>query len=57
MPHNDPKHPQLRRLLVGCDVVAFHEADADRAGSILGKSATRDLVDAAVVAIAIERSA
>jgi hypothetical protein len=48
---------QLRRLLRGCEVVAFGEADAHRAGELLAKSRTTDVVDAAVVVLALERGA
>jgi hypothetical protein len=48
---------QLRRLLRGCEVVALAEADAHRAGELLAKSRTTDVVDAAVVVLAIERGA
>jgi len=47
----------MRRLLRGCEVVAFDEAGAHRAGALLGKSRTTDVVDASVVALAIERGA
>ena len=46
------KQVQLRRLLSGCEVVAFTENEARRAGAILAKSRTSDIVDAAVVVLA-----
>lgn len=52
-----PRQAQLRRLLRGCEVVAFGEADAHRAGELLAKSRTTDVVDAAVVVLALERGA
>jgi hypothetical protein len=48
---------QLRRLLRGCEVVTFAEAAAHRAGALLAKSRTTDVVDAAVVVLAVERGA
>ena len=47
----------MRRLLRGCEVVALDDAAAHRAGALLGKSRTRDVVDATVVALAIQRGA
>jgi hypothetical protein len=52
-----PRQVQLRQLLRGCEVVAFAEADAHRAGALLAKSRTADVVDAAVVVLAVERGA
>ncbi len=52
-----PGQVQMRRLLRGCEVVAFEEADAHRAGALLAQSRTKDVVDAAVVVLAIERRA
>jgi hypothetical protein len=54
---HSPRQVQMRRLLRGCEVVAFTGADAHRAGALLAKSRTADVVDAAVVALAIERGA
>jgi predicted nucleic acid-binding protein len=48
---------QLRRFLRGCEVVPFSELDAHRAGRLLGKSRTSDVVDASVAALAIQRDA
>lgn len=47
-----PKQAQLRRLLAGCEVVALDAASAHRAGALLGKTRTADVVDAAVVEVA-----
>jgi hypothetical protein len=52
-----PRQPQLRQLLRGCEVVAFEEIDGHRVGALLGKARRRDVVDAAVVALAVERKA
>jgi predicted nucleic acid-binding protein len=52
-----PQQAQLRRLLRGCDVVSFDEKGAHRAGALLAKSKTSDVVDAAVVAFAADREA
>jgi len=47
------RQAQLRRFLLGCDIVAFDEEDAHAAGRLLGRSKTSDVVDAAVVVLAI----
>jgi predicted nucleic acid-binding protein len=47
----------MRLFLRGCEVVAFDESAAHRAGELLGKSRTKDVVDAAVAVLAIERHA
>jgi hypothetical protein len=52
-----PKQAQLPRLLRGCEVVAFDEASAHRTAALLGKSRTKDVVDAAVVALAMHAHA
>jgi predicted nucleic acid-binding protein len=52
-----PKQVQLRRLLAGCEVVGFDEATAHAAGRILARSKTTDIVDAAVVELAVRRRA
>jgi hypothetical protein len=52
-----PKQAQLRRLLRGCEVVAFHEAAAHAAGVLLGKTRTRDVVDASVAELSIRKHA
>jgi predicted nucleic acid-binding protein len=52
-----PKQAQLRRLLRGCEIVPFDEAAAHAAGALLGKARTNDIVDASVVALAVQHSA
>ena len=42
----------LRRLLRGCDVVAFDASEAHDVGALLSRSATSDIVDAHVVVVA-----
>ena len=48
---------QLRRFLRGCDVIAFDEVDAHDAGRLLARSRTSNVVDAAVVVLAVSRDA
>src|SRR5262245_34145935 len=48
---------QMRRLLRGCEVVGFDEAAAHAAGALLGKTRTKDVVDAAVAVLAAKHSA
>lgn len=52
-----PRQVPLRRLLRGCEVVPFDERAAHAAGALLAKARSRDVVDAAVVVLAIERRA
>ena len=52
-----PKQAQMRRLLRGCEVVPFDEAAAHIAGSLLGKTRTKDVVDASVAVLSIRRGA
>ena len=52
-----PKQAQMRRLLRGCEVVAFDEAAAHAAGALLGKTRTRDVVDASVVELSVRKQA
>jgi predicted nucleic acid-binding protein len=52
-----PKQAQMRRLLRGCEVVAFDEASAHAAGALLGKTRTRDVVDGSVAALSIRKQA
>lgn len=52
-----PKQAQLRRVLRGCEVISFQEGDAHEAGHLLARSKTRDIVDAAVVVLALARGA
>jgi hypothetical protein len=47
----------MRRFLRGCAVIAFREADAHEAGRLLGKSRTRDVVDASVAVLAVSSHA
>ena len=51
------KQAQMRRLLRGCEVVAFDDAAAHAAGALLGKTRTRDVVDASVVELSIRKVA
>lgn len=44
-----PRQVQLRRLLRGCDIVAFTAEQAHEVGELLGRSGTSDVVDAHVV--------
>jgi predicted nucleic acid-binding protein len=48
---------QLRRFLTGCEIVLLDERDAHEAGRLLGATRTKDVVDAAVVAIAVRKKA
>jgi hypothetical protein len=48
---------QLRRLLRGCEVVPLDEAGAHQTGALLGKSRTTDIADAALVSMAVARTA
>jgi predicted nucleic acid-binding protein len=52
-----PKQAQLRRLLAGCEVVELDEAGAHAVGRLLASSKTTDVVDAAVVELAIRQRA
>jgi hypothetical protein len=51
------RQAQLRRLLRGCDVVDFTEDDAHRVGRVLHGSKTSDVVDGAVVVLALAHDA
>jgi hypothetical protein len=51
------KQVSLRRMLRGCEVAAFDEPAAHRAGALLAKSRTKDVVDAAVVELAVRSQA
>lgn len=46
-----PKQAQLRRLLRGCEVVAFDEAAAHAVGGLLSRTRTKDVVDASVAVL------
>ena len=52
-----PKQVQMRRFLRGCEVVPFDEAAAHTAGSLLGKTRTKDVVDASVAVLSIRYGA
>ena len=52
-----PQQAQLRRFLTGCVVVPLGESEAHKAGWLLGKSRTADVVDAVVVTIALRHKA
>jgi predicted nucleic acid-binding protein len=49
-----PAQVQLRRLLRGCEVVSLTEQRAHSAGRLLGRAASRDVVDAVVADTAAE---
>ncbi|MGH9108738.1 MAG: PIN domain-containing protein [Acidimicrobiales bacterium] len=46
---------QLRRLLRGCEIVAFAPEDVHEVGEILGRAGSSDVVDAHVVVAASRR--
>ena len=52
-----PKQAQMRRLLRGCEVIAFDEAAAHAAGALLGKARTKDVVDASVAVLSMRHGA
>ena len=52
-----PKQVQMRRLLRGCEVVPFDETAAHSAGSLFGKTRTKDVVDASVAVLSIRHGA
>lgn len=52
-----PKQAQLRRFLAGCTVAPFGENEAHEAGRLLGITRTTDVVDAAVVTVALREQA
>jgi hypothetical protein len=52
-----PKQAQMRRLLRGCEVVAFDEVPAHAAGALLGKTRTRDVIDASVAELSSRKQA
>lgn len=51
------KQVQLHRLLAGCEIVAFQARDAHEVGRLLAKAKRSDVVDAAVVCLALARRA
>jgi len=52
-----PRQAQLRRFLMGCTVVPLGESEAHEAGRLLGMTRTADVVDAAVVTVALRNEA
>jgi predicted nucleic acid-binding protein len=46
---------QLRRLLRGCEIVAFTPEEVHEVGELLGRAGSSDVVDAHVVVIASRR--
>ncbi len=48
---------QLRRLLRGCEIVAFAPQEAHRVGALLGASRTTDAIDAHVATLAFDHDA
>jgi hypothetical protein len=46
------RQASLRRFLRGCEIVAFDEPAAHRAGALLSAARTQDVIDAAVVELA-----
>jgi predicted nucleic acid-binding protein len=52
-----PRQAQMRRFLRGCEVVVFDEHAAHRAGALLARAGTTDVVDASVVDLALARRA
>jgi hypothetical protein len=51
------RQAQLRRFLRGCAIAEFRETDAHKTGRLLARSKTSDIVDAAVVVIAVDLAA
>src|SRR5580704_9597168 len=49
-----PAQVQLRRLLRGCDIIPLTEQQAHAAGELMGRAATRDVVDAVVARTAAD---
>ncbi len=47
-----PRQAQLRQFLAGCHIAPLDEGDAHEAGRLLGRSGTKGVVDASVMAIA-----
>ena len=52
-----PAQVQLRRLLRGCEIIPLTEQKAHAAGELMGRAATRDVVDAVVAQVAADRRA
>lgn len=49
------RQAQLRRFLRGCEVVAFHDREAHAVGALAGASASSDVVDVHLMALAHQR--
>jgi predicted nucleic acid-binding protein len=49
-----PAQVQLRRLLRGCEIIPLTEQRAHAAGEIMGRAASRDVVDAVVAQTAAD---
>jgi predicted nucleic acid-binding protein len=49
-----PAQVQLRRLLRGCEILPLTEHQAHAVGALLGRAATRDIVDAVVAQTAAD---
>lgn len=47
----------MRRLLRGCELVSFDEPAAHAAGVLLGKTRSKDVVDASVAILAVQHGA
>jgi predicted nucleic acid-binding protein len=52
-----PAQVQLRRLLRGCEIIPLTEQQAHAAGELMGRAATRDIVDAVVARTAADLNA
>lgn len=52
-----PQQIQLRRMLRGCDIVAFAAEDSHDVGALVGKASTSDVVDAHLAIVASRRQA
>jgi predicted nucleic acid-binding protein len=49
-----PAQVQLRRFLRGCEIIPLTEQKAHAAGELMGRAATRDVVDAVVAQTAAD---
>jgi predicted nucleic acid-binding protein len=49
-----PAQVQFRRLLRGCEIIPLTEQQAHAAGELMGRAATRDVVDAVVACTAAD---
>ena len=52
-----PRQAQMRRFLRGCEIASFDEAAAHRAGALLARSRTKDVIDASVAELAVRHRA